>query len=236
MKFFANKQKPFKAWENREKYPIKPVFEVGGRTFYAFADVNNMPSGRALAAIPIYVELRTNADHEYLGVFVAGMEAVLNDTKSISIEKLINLKNQIKDRQSWAYTPDLVFKYASVVYFDDQENPETYDEVYNAEKIEFWKENPGPHDFFLAEPISSLVPALRTVSGSIPIYSEVILKAQAAQLQYLSELISSKGNLTDAEKNLSSAAMTRSKQFLSEASRYRNTSSSSKSKVNIFKN
>jgi hypothetical protein len=236
MRLFGKKQKPFKAWENREKYPIKPVFEVAGRTFYAFTDVNNMPSGRALAAIPIYVELRTNADHEYLGHFVAGMEAVLNDPKSINIEKLITLKNQIKDRLSWAYTPDMVFKYASVVYFDDQENPETYDEVYNAEKIEFWKQNAGPHDFFLAEPITSLIPVLRTVNASIPMYSEVILKAQAAQLQYLSDLISSRGNSTAEGTNLSSQILTRSKRLLSEASRFRNTSFSSKSKVNGLKN
>ncbi len=229
------KKTAFEQWKNREKYPVEPMFAIGERTFYAFTDVNNMPAGRALAAIPLYVELKNNADHEYLGYFVKAFEAVLNDPAKINIEKLVNLKNQIKERLSWVYTPDLVLKYASVVYFDQHEDPEYYDEAYNAKKIEFWKQNPGAHSFFLAEPIQALVPALKTVSGSIPMYSSVILKAQAIQLRYLSDLISSTKNSDAGATNLSSQIISRSEQLLSEASRPASTSFSSIKKVSTTK-
>lgn len=231
---FGKRKKAFKAWAPREKYPVEPVFRVAGRTFYAFSDANNIPAGRQLAAIPIYVELKTNSDHKYLSHFVAAMEATLNDPKSISIEKLISLKNQIKDRLDWAYNPDLVYKYASVVYFDENECTSTYDEAYNEQKIAFWKEHAGAHDFFLAEPIQNLIPVLKTVKGSIPNYSHVVLKAQAMQLEYLSRLLFSKQNLTEEEQSLSSQISNQRMQHLSDASRFQNTSTSSKSGISLI--
>lgn len=237
MKFRLRRNKsPLKSFIEKNQYPVVPAFELAGRTFYRFADINNQPAGRTLAAIPLYIELKTNCDEDYLKLFVSGMEAVLNDPASISIEKLITLKNQIKDRLSWAFTPDLVYRFASVTYFDETENPETYDEVYNQQKVAFWKQHAGMKDFFLAEPITKLIPALNAVRGSFLNYSGAILKAQSLQLDALWAILST-ARISNEEKQSLSSQITNLKESLSfDHYPLTNTSSSSMKNLNTEKN
>ena len=204
MSLFNRKKSPLKLFKEKKSYPVEPVFEIAGKTFYAFTDINNQPSGRTLAALPLYIQLKRNCDDEYLTVWVAAEEAALNDPAKISIEKIINLKNQIKDRLTWAFTPDLVYKFASVIYFDENENPETFDEEYNQRKIKFWKDHLSVVDFFLTEPIMRLVPALADVKSSFPSYLDVILKAQRMQLDYLLDILSTSRMSPEDTLNLSS--------------------------------
>lgn len=224
-----------KFFREQKSYPIEEAFTLGGRTYYCYTDINNQPGGRTLAAAPLFIELMTNCDRDYLKRFVEAMEKVLGDQTSISIEKLITLKNQIKDRLQWAFTPDLVYKYASVMYFDDFENPAEYDEVYCEKKIAFWKEHAEMKTFFLTEPIQRLIPALSAVKDYFQIYSEVILKAQAYQLSVLSDILSTPLT-SEGEKTNSSSVITTRKESLSlDRSRPVNTSSSSTVKRNTSK-
>ncbi len=235
MKLFRYKKTPLKLFREQKKYPIEPVFELAGKTFYRFTDINNQPAGRTLATLPLYIQLKTNCDEGYLTAFVAGMETVLNDPSSISIEKLIGLKNQIKDRLQWSFTPDLVYKYASVVYFDEQENPETYDEVYAEKKIAFWKEHMSMESFFLTEPITMLIPALNVVKSSFQNYSTVVLKAQSLQLQHLSDLLSTSKISSEEQTKLSSVITTLKRRYSLDNYPLTNISSSSKAKFNLLK-
>lgn len=235
MRLFRKKISTLKRFQKTEKYPIEPVFEVGGVTYYSFSDINNQPAGRTLAAIPMYIELKTNCDKDYLTVFVAGMEAVLNDNTKISIEKLITLKNQIKDRLTWGFTPDLIYKYASVMYFDENENPATYDQIYNDRKIAFWKEHMTVESFFLTEPIQRLVPALTGVKDSLKNYSDVILKAQAYQLDKLSDLIFTSKISKDETLNLNSVITALKRRYSSDHYPLTNTFSSLTEKRNTVK-
>lgn len=205
MIFKRKKKSALQIFLEREKYPVECVFELGGKNYFAFADLNNQPAGRTLAALPLFMQLKINCQYDFLQLFVTGMESVLSDPQKISIEKFVTLKNMIKDRLNWAFTPDLVYKYASVVYFDEHENPDTYDEAYNEKKIEFWKQNKGMQDFFLSEPITRLIPHLRAVSGSFPMYSSVILKAQSLQLEALLAMISTDKISHEENQNLQSA-------------------------------
>lgn len=226
MRLFNNKKSPLRIFRETQKYPVEPVFSLGGKTFFAFTDINNQPAGRTLAALPLYIELKTNCDENYLTAFVAGMEAVLNDPTRISIEKLIVLKNQIKDRLQWAFTPDLVYKYASVIYFDEQENPTTYDAAYADKKIAFWKEHMTTQDFFLTEPITRLIPALNAVKSSFPIYSGIILKAQALQLDQLLDILSTSRTSTEDALKLNSVISTLKELYSSDHYPLTNISSS----------
>lgn len=235
MNWFKRKKSPLKLFREQKSYPVEAAFELGGVTYYRFCDTNNIPGGRNLAAIPLFIELATNCDRDYLQKFVEAMEKVLGDQASISIEKLITLKNQIKDRLQWAFTPDLVYKYASVMYFDESENPEHYDEAYAVKKIARWKASQDMKTFFLTEPIQSLLPSLSAASASFQMYSDVILKAQAYQLSVLSDILSTSRTSEEEKTNLSSATTIQKKSALSGRSPRMNTSSSSTAKRNTSK-
>jgi cell shape-determining protein MreC len=68
--------------------------------------------------------------------------------KSTDLFELMKLNNQLSERLEFIYDTDLVYKLASVVYFDEKENPEDYDWTYNQKKIDKWKKDKSINDFF----------------------------------------------------------------------------------------
>lgn len=198
------KKKPADRFPIQTEYPIEPYFEVGGRTYYAFTNTSNLPAGRSLAALKYFMQLKTNCDDNYLRSFQETMAAVLADPAKISLEKLIALKNQLGDRLTWAFTPAIIYRYASVLYLDKDENPYTYDEDYNAKKIEFWKAHSTFEAFFLSEPFLKLIPYSTSVEGSLPTYSLAVIEAELLQLRELLSLHSTMLNSAATASSLNS--------------------------------
>lgn len=185
------------------EYPVQESFEIAGRKYFEFVDTSNMPAGRFLAALKYYIPLKTNCDETFMKYFVKAMDSVLSDPKQISIEKMINLKNMVKDRTEFIFTPELVMKYASVVYMAENESPYTYDEVFGEEKISFWKANASAEDFFLSQPILKLLPQLRSAGGYVQSYSTMVREAQVQHLIKISEILSPHQKWADDVTNIS---------------------------------
>jgi len=183
---FKRKLKPF----SDSKYIIKPAFEVNGTTYYEMDDIFNIPCLRGLAAIKYYEEMRMKTSLEFLQ---AHTEAVKNALRAnpIDVFTVDKLNGQLKDRLDFIVDTDTVYKLASVVYFDENENPEEYEHGYNLKKIAKWKEAEGVNAFFLRQPIQKLVPFLVGQDINIQNYSKAVEAITKEHLETILDSLSS---------------------------------------------
>jgi hypothetical protein len=86
---------------------------------------------------------------------------------------------------------DLIYKLASVVFFDKSESPTHYEHGYNQKKIEHWKKKASMYDFFLQMPVQQLVPFLKQSEGDTHTYLQKIMEMtmQAEELAKNSQLV-----------------------------------------------
>jgi len=144
-------------FEVQEKHQVEKAMVIDGVQYYQFSDINNMMTGRAFTALDFYNELSMRCTREYLTEHCDAMESILNGG-SIDLINIAQLHTQLKERLTMILDPDIVYKIASVVYFDENEQPYTYDHRYNQKKIEKWKTLDA--DFFLQIPLNDLIPFL----------------------------------------------------------------------------
>lgn len=156
-----------------QKHMIEFAFEVAGMKYYQFDDVFNLPYERGLMALAVYEEVRMRCSREYLQKHVEACRKILHDNK-IDIYKLNALNEQMSDRLDLAIDTDLLYKLASVVYFDKNENPAVYEPEYCNKKIAFWRGNKDVNAFFLQKPLVELIPFLKDVDFDLNTYSEMV--------------------------------------------------------------
>lgn len=174
-----------------QKHIIEPAFEIAGVQYYRHADVFNIPCERGLMALAIYEESRMRCSREYLEKHVEVVRELLR-AKSIDIFKINQLNEQMAERLNLVIDTDLMYKLASIVYFDSKENPAIYEAEYCAKKIEFWKSHKGTADFFLQKPLKELIPYLESVDFDLNEYSKVQTELNRLHLERLSAFASKK--------------------------------------------
>ena len=152
------KRNPKKIFPN-SKYVIEHAFTVGGVGYYKHNDVFSLPYERGMMALSIYEECRMGISREYLELHTKAVENVLKASK-INVFHINTLNEQLKERMSFIADADLLYKLASVVFFDKNENPNIYEAEYCQKKIEHWKKYKDIVDFFLQTPIKELIPYL----------------------------------------------------------------------------
>lgn len=165
-----------KTYFNREKLIVKLAFELNGVKYYEVDTVFNLPYERARAAVSIYEEVRMKCDYEFLKAYVTAVENIFKK-KSIGFDEMAQLKqynNFLKERLYQIVDYDLVYKLASVVYFDDTESALEYDWEYNRKKILRWKKEKSVNDFFLSAPVQKLIPSLQSPETGFQTYLEVV--------------------------------------------------------------
>lgn len=156
------------------KHVITEAFMFEGVQFYQFDSIFNLPYQRGLAAIMVYEELRMKCDYELLKAFVDANDKVYSGSR-LGVKEFMELKRMndiVKERLNWVLDTDLVYKLASVVYFDANESPYHYDSKYAFEKVQRWKKSEDINAFFLREPIQNLIPFLKGVQLNFQEYSE----------------------------------------------------------------
>lgn len=151
---------------------IEPAFKVGNKTYYRFADINNLPYKRGLMAFAVYAELDMRCTREHLVLHTDAIDTLIKSNE-IDIFKIKQLNDQLRQRLQLTTDIDLMYKLASVAYFDENEQPESYDSAYAQKKIEFWKANAGVADFFLSQPMLELMPFLQSVDVDLEAYSNL---------------------------------------------------------------
>jgi hypothetical protein len=175
IKQLLKRRKKFKPYPTQKEYSIEPVFEIGGTVYYQTSDIAKTSCLRGLTAISFYQELQMRCDREYLLAATEAMHNILHNPNGnkIDVFKLDTIVQQLRERLTWAVDIETVYKLASVVYFDDTEDPDYYDAPYNEEKIKKWKEAEGVNAFFLRKPISDLIPFLSLSEIDIASYSQI---------------------------------------------------------------
>jgi hypothetical protein len=161
------------------------VFSSGGTDYYQFADFNNIPALRGMKTMVFYEEMKMKCSLEYLKMHTEAVDNILTAKDKIDIFDLKKLNDQLKQRLDIALETELVYKIASIVFFDSKEDVRDYDFSYNAKKIAHWKKHHADA-FFLLKPVQELVPALKDMSGNLQQYSQVVRELNALHLENIS--------------------------------------------------
>lgn len=156
-RMFKHKLKPYLV---DEKYKVIPAFSIGGVDYWMYDSALEIPTGRFFAAMGVYAEMEMNADKAYLESHCKAMEKLLSDPKKISLQYIMQLNVNLRERLELMPMPEYIYKLASVVFFDKTESLYAYDYEYNKHKIEIWKAAGGSLDFFSKTPLAELVPSL----------------------------------------------------------------------------
>lgn len=184
MKLFRRFQKNTKLLFPNSSAVIEFAFRSGGVDYYTYADIFSLPYERGLMAMAVYAELDMRCSREYLRKHTEVVTDILRQNE-IDIYKLNELNEQMKQRLELVTDIELMYKLASVVYFDKNENPARYEQSYCEKKIEKWKSDSTVQDFFLQKPLVTLIPFLQNVDFDLDIYSEVNEKLNELHLGVL---------------------------------------------------
>ena len=162
-------------WDKRrkqeEKYRIEYAFTCGGTKYYRFADIANLPYERGLSALLVYNELEMRCTRAFLAEYAKAVDSILSDVKRIDIYKIKGLNELLKQRLSMPTDVDLMYKLASVCFFDKTENPKVYESSYAEKKIAKWRKDKGVADFFMQTPLLELMPFLQRLDIDLDTYT-----------------------------------------------------------------
>lgn len=180
------------------KHIITYAFTIGERHYFRFDDPLNTPYDRALKCLVFYKELEMNCDRALIKAHTEAFDNALSQT-TITIDTLVELKqlnDHLKARLELPKEPELMYKLASVVFFDQHENPYSYEFKYGINKIKAWKKETTLTDFFLQKPFLELIPYLQYAGENLEQYSEMIQKVNQQHLGKILPLLSEEQRMT----------------------------------------
>ena len=164
---------------------IEFAFTSGGINYFKFSAEVNVPFQRAVAARDIFTEELWQINPDYLRGWNNGLINLLMDKKKKDDKKLYEIgvmASRLKEQMEMSVSLLRQLKLATVVYFDEQENPLDYQYPYNKQKLEHWMKHNDVEGFFLNLPEYSYLPSLTEYSTNFPTY------LQAETLQSLNNL------------------------------------------------
>jgi len=146
-------------WQIEEGHVIVPAFISGGVQYYQLKDYFNTFSLRGLMALQVYEEWNMRMTREQLQEFIEKADRVLSNPKTINIGEISRLVTNMKERLDFVMpTTEIVYKFASVAFFDKNESPYSYDPEYCKVKIARWKEAADIDDFFIVTRLRDMLP------------------------------------------------------------------------------
>lgn len=194
---------------------IEFAFTSGGINYFRFSADVNIPFQRAIAARDILTEELWQVNPAVLQSWNEALIAMVINQKTPADKKLYEIgimANRLKEQLSMSFSLTRTIKLASVMYFDEQENPLDYQYPYNAEKMKHWMANNDVPGFFLSLPDSELIPSFEELSKNFPTYLEAESKRMMNTISHITSHLST-GNLdADLRKSILSEMETH-KQF-----------------------
>lgn len=175
--------------KQKEKYRIEYAFTCGGTRYYQFADISNLPYERGLQALDVYNEIEMRCSREFLLRFTEALDKVL-DSDRINIYTIKQLNELLKQRLSMPTDVELLYRLASVAFFDKTENPATYEHEYAQKKIAKWRKDKGVTDFFSQKPLQELAPFLANAGYDMDTFSKLNEELNQTHLELLRMLSS----------------------------------------------
>jgi len=188
--------------EQKSQHRIEYAFTSGGRKYYCFEDINNLPYQRGRHALAVFNEIQMRCSREFLLQFTKSLDETLH-SQQIDIFRINELNSMLKDRLTLTADLDLCYRLAAIVFFDDTEKPEVYEPEYAEKKIARWKKDMDVESFFLQKPLRELMPFLKNAVGDFNGYFLLNeeLNALHSDLMRLRTLTNSKSNTTNGNKS-----------------------------------
>jgi hypothetical protein len=186
---------------------IEFVFESGGVNYFKFNSDVNIPFQRAVAARDILTEELWQINPDQLKAWVNSLISVVTDEKRKHDKKIFEigvLAHRLKEQLDMSFSLTRQLKLASVLYFDEKENPLDYQYPYNQDKIKHWMANNDVPDFFLRLPEYTLMPSGRELAQSFPTYLQGETMARLKDLTHIISIMSMDNSDNDMKKELQS--------------------------------
>lgn len=152
---------------------IEFAFTSGGINYFKFVAEVNVPFQRAVAARDIFTEELWQINPDFLRGWNNGLINLLMDKKKKDEKKLYEigiLASRLKEQMDMSMSLVRQLKLATVVYFDEHENPLDYQYPYNKQKLEHWMKFNDVPGFFLKLPEYACLPSLTEYSTNFPNY------------------------------------------------------------------
>lgn len=186
-------------WKGKEvTHRIDYSFTCGGVNHFQFKEDFNIPCERAMDGLHVYQEFKNRTDDVFLKAHCAAKQT-LYKKNPINIFELKKLDDQLEERLTLALPPPrIIATLASVLYFDETENPYQYDRGYAEEKIKRWRtekifidDKEEGYDFFLSKPINDLLPSTNFSESDFQSYLKITEKIDKIHLQTIFDYLSS---------------------------------------------
>ncbi len=226
MKYLTNLKAKFKiqgelrSLRKQTKHPIEYSMTIGGINYYSYKDPLHGAAIRQMDAQAIFMEFEQKVDKRYLQSFseaIKGIKGKYKEAINEAIKKqdfigLMQLYNNqqreeevlfkfLGQKQEHITHVDLLYKLASVKFFDASENPNKWNEVYAEQKILHWQKYEDMDAFFLRISFGSMLPSFDTSKADLRTYT----KAQREQLLKTLELHQKAYSITADNKELISS-------------------------------
>lgn len=200
----------YRLWQSKKKpFPVKiehrivEAFNCGGVQYYEFDDAFNVPCARMFAAMNYYAELQMRCTREFLQAHCAAVNNSLKNPKTIDITKIVLLTQQLEERLNLIFDHEILYKLASVIYFDKSENPYSFDYKYALQKVQAWKKE-KVEDFFLSQPLRKFIPLKDMSESDLLNYMKIAELMQEQQLASIFSMLSEKDKKKDFFNKLQS--------------------------------
>lgn len=133
---------------------IEEAFKAAGKQYYCFTNDSGMKYGRYIFMQNFLQEMYLRIDLNSLRQYAQDAQSWINGSKTnsegkplIRVDKACEILSIIDQRANLSFEPDTVFRLASCIYFDANEDLKSWDKKYNEAKIELWREAKA-YDFF----------------------------------------------------------------------------------------
>jgi len=186
---------------------IEFAFNSGGINYFRFSAEVNIPFQRAIAARDILTEELWQVNPAVLQSWNEALIQLVISQKTPADKKLYEigiLANRLKEQLSMSFSLTRTFKLASVMFFDEAENPLDYQYPYNEKKMKHWMTHNDVPGFFLNLPDSEFIPSLTELSKSFPTYLEAETKRTLNTISHITSLISTENLGADLAKSMRS--------------------------------
>jgi len=157
-----------KPWKHKtEGAVIVPEFICGDMQYYRIKDTYALSAHRGFSALDTLEEWQKRLTAEKHIEFIEAIKIKLN-SNPIELSEVFSLVTKMEERLKYPVpTEELIWKMASVVFFDENEDPGYYDPAYAMQvKIPHWKQHyKEVNSFFLHQRLTTLI-GLPSISES----------------------------------------------------------------------
>ena len=207
---------------------IEFAFTSGGVKYFRFSAEVNIPFQRAIAARDILTEELWQVSPAVLQSWNEALIQLVMNQRTPADKKLYEIgimANRLKEQLTMSFSLTRTIKLASVLYFDESENPLDYQFPYNQTKMKHWMAHNDIPGFFLNLPDSEFIPSLPELSKNFPTYLEAETKRTLNTISHITSHLST-GNLgEDLSKSITSEMETLSALNAWSKNRFTNTTS-----------